>query len=190
MGLTRGAPLVVLPQLSHRILSFTSSNGERGWNPLGRRSRSPFDVTVGKRSEKHSSGVDPRIEFSARRARRSSDHGPILRRLPRPTSFAEDKRSTPRASTASKHSGTLTTASVFRTPTRRTPAPISLDIFTHHHPHMVRTSSHSSQGLIISKSAKRLARSAHLHEIKGSLSRRESQREWEMTAETCPASFL
>jgi hypothetical protein len=82
------------------------------------------------------------------------------------------------------------TASVFYTPTRRTPALISLDIFTLHRPHMVRTNSHSSQGLIIPKSAKRLARSAHLHEIKGSLSRRESRREWEMTAETCPPSFL
>jgi hypothetical protein len=186
MGLTRGAPSVVQPRLNHstrefgrRNLSFTGSNGERGWNPSGRRSRSPTDVTVGKRSEKHPSGMDPRIEFSARRARRSSDHDPIPRRLPHPTSFAADKRSTPRASTASKHSGTLTTASVFRTPTRRTPAPISLNISTLPRPYMVRTNSHSSQGLIIPKSAKHFARSAHLHEVKGSLTRRESQRERE-----------
>ncbi|KAJ8588558.1 hypothetical protein M405DRAFT_819507 [Rhizopogon salebrosus TDB-379] len=46
-------------------------------------------------------------------------------------------------------------------------------------PHMVRANSHSSQGPIIPNSAKRFAQNAHLHEVKGSLSRRESQRERE-----------
>jgi hypothetical protein len=40
---------------------------------------------------------------------------------------------------------------------------------------MVRTNSHSSTGLIVPKSSKRLARTAHLHEVKGSLSQRGSQ---------------
>lgn len=184
MGLTRGAPSIVHPQFNHsarewgrRNLSFVSSNGDRGWNPLGRRSRSPPDVAVGKRSEKDrpSSNMDSRVEFPGHRMRRSSDHDPTTRR---PISFA-DKRSIPRASTTTKQSVTLTAASVFRTPTRRTLAPISLDISTLPRPHMVRTNSHSSAGLIIPKSTKRLARTAHLHEVKDTFSRRESQRERE-----------
>ncbi|OJA10371.1 hypothetical protein AZE42_08711 [Rhizopogon vesiculosus] len=54
MGLTRGAPSIVDPQFINRSarewgrrnLSFAGSNGERGWNPSGHRSRSPPDATV------------------------------------------------------------------------------------------------------------------------------------------------
>jgi hypothetical protein len=40
---------------------------------------------------------------------------------------------------------------------------------------MIRTNSHSSTGLVVPKSSKRLARTAHLHEVKGSLRRPEEQ---------------
>ena len=191
MGLTRGAPSIIDPQLINRSarewgrrnLSFTGSNGNRGWNFSGPRSHSPPTVTVDKRSEKdrHTLGVNSRIEFPVHRTRRPSDHDPILRRPTHPTYFA-DKRSTPRASTTTKRSGAPNVISIFRTPTRRPPASIPLNVSTLPRPHMVRTNSHSSQGLIIPKSARRLARSAHLHEVKGSLSQRESQRERETDA--------
>jgi len=188
MGLTRGASSIVQPQVinhsarewGRRNQSFAESNGNRSWDPPWRRSRSPPNVTVGKKSEKdrHSSNVESRVEFPVHRTRRPSDHDPTTRRPLHPTFFAE-KRFTPRASTTMKPSGTLISSSVFRTPTRRTPVPISLDTATLPRPHMVRTNSHSSVGLIIPKSTKRLARTAHLHEVKGSLSRGESRPERE-----------
>ncbi|KAG2338245.1 hypothetical protein BDR05DRAFT_992708 [Suillus weaverae] len=186
IGLTRGAPSIEPPQLitrsarewGRRNLSFASSNAERGSNNLLFRSRSPPEVSVSKRSEtikERSSGPDSRVEFPSHRTQRSFDHDPIPRRPPHFTAFA-DKRSTPRGSTATKRSGPLLANFALRTPTRRIPLSISTEISTlPRAAHMVRTNSHSSTGLVVPKSAKRLARTAHLHEVKGSLSRRESQ---------------
>ncbi|KAG2126550.1 UNC-like C-terminal-domain-containing protein [Suillus clintonianus] len=183
MGLTRGAPSIEHPQLSsakewgRRNLSFASSNNEHTWNNLKLRSRSPPAVPVDKRSatvKDHSSGLNSRVDFPSHRTQRSSDHDTIARRPPHFTTLA-DKRSTPRGSTTTKRSGTPLANFALRTPTRRIPASISTEISTLPRAHMVRTNSHSSTGLIIPKSVKRLARTAHLHEVKGSLSRRESQ---------------
>ncbi|KAG1727066.1 UNC-like C-terminal-domain-containing protein [Suillus paluster] len=183
IGLTRGAPSIEQPQLTNRSarewgrhnLSFASNNGERGWNYSKLQSRSPLEVPISKRSEKDRfAGPESRVDFPIHRTQRSSDHDTIPRRPPHSTAFA-DKRSTPRASTSTKRSGTPIGTSALRTPTRRMPTSISADIPMLPRAHMMRTNSHSSTGLIIPKSAKYLARSAHLHEVKGSLSRRESQ---------------
>lgn len=184
IGLTRGAPSIEPPQLitrparewGRRNLSFASSNVERSSNNF--RSRSPPEISVGKRSETikdRSSGPDSRVNFPSHRTQRTSNHDPIPRRPPHFTALA-DKRSTPRGSTATKRPGPLFANFALRTPTRRIPNSISTEISTlPRAAHMVRTNSHSSTGLIVPKSTKRLARTAHLHEVKGSLSRRESQ---------------
>ncbi|KAG1739586.1 UNC-like C-terminal-domain-containing protein [Suillus lakei] len=186
IGLTRGAPSIEHPQLitrsarewGRRNLSFASSNAERGSNNLMFRSRSPPVIPVVKMSETlkdRPSGLDSRIDFPSHRTQRSSDHDPISRRPPHFIALAGG-RSTPRGSTATKRSGTPLANFAQRTPTRRIPTSISTEISTlPRAAHMVRTNSHSSTGLIVPKSAKRLARTAHLHEVKGSLSRRESQ---------------
>ncbi|KAG2140251.1 UNC-like C-terminal-domain-containing protein [Suillus bovinus] len=184
IGLTRGAPSIEPPQLvtrsarewGRRNLSFASSNAERGSNNLLFRSRSP-EIPVGKRSEPQKdrpSRLDSPVDFPSHRAQRSSDHDPIPRRPPHFIAFA-DKRSTPRGSTT-KRSGPPFANFALRTPTRRIPNSNSTEISTlPRAAHMVRTNSHSSTGLIIPKSTKRLARTAHLHEVKGSLSRRENR---------------
>ncbi|OAX33603.1 hypothetical protein K503DRAFT_510428 [Rhizopogon vinicolor AM-OR11-026] len=77
---------------------------------------------------------------------------------------------------------------MFCAPTRRIPASVPLDISTLPRPHMVRTNSHSFAGLIILKSAKRFARTAPLHEVRGSLEERANAN-GRMTA-TCSASVL
>ncbi|KAG0696085.1 UNC-like C-terminal-domain-containing protein [Suillus ampliporus] len=182
IGLTRGAPSIEPPQLTNRSarewgrhnLSFASNNGERGWNFPKLRSRSPPEVPIKRPQKNRSSGPESRVDFPVHRTQRSSDHDTIPRRPPHSTTLV-DKRSTPRASTSTKRSGTPISTSALRTPTRRIPTSISTDISMLPRAHMVRTNSHSSTGLIIPKSTKRLARSAHLHEVKGSLSRRESQ---------------
>lgn len=182
IGLTRGAPSIEHPQLitrsarewGRRNLSFVSSNGERGLNNLPLQSRSPREVPIGKRSETikdHSSGLDSRVDFPSHRTRRSPDHDPIPHRSPHFTAFA-DKRSTPRGSTATKRTGPLIANLALHTPTRRIPNSMSTEMSTlPRATRMVRTNSHSSTGLVV----KRLARTAHLHEVKSSLSRRESQ---------------
>ncbi|KAG1844651.1 UNC-like C-terminal-domain-containing protein [Suillus subalutaceus] len=161
-----------------RNWSFVSSNAERSSNNLLFRSRSPPEISVDKRSETikdRSSGPDSRVDFPSHRTQRSSDHDHIPRRPPHFTTLA-DKRSTPRGSTATKRPGPLFANFALRTPTRRIPNSISTEISTlPRAAHMVRTNSHSSTGLIVPKSTKRLARTAHLHEVKSSLSRRESQ---------------
>lgn len=186
IGLTRGAPSIEHPQLitrsarewGRRNLSFVSSNGEHGSNNLSFKNRSPPEVPIGKRSETikdHSSGLDSRVDFPSHRTRRSPDHDPIPRRSPHFTAFA-DKRSTPRGPTATKRTGPPIANLALRTPTRRIPNSISTEISTlPRAAHMVRTNSHSSTGLVVSKPVKRLARTAHLHEVKSSLSQRESQ---------------
>lgn len=185
IGLTRGASSIEPPQLitrsarewGRRNLSFASSNADRGSNNMLFRNRSP-EIPVGKRSEPKKgrpSGPGSPVDFPSHRTQRPSDHDPIPRRPPHFSTFA-DKRSTPRGSTATKRSGPPFANSTLRTPTRRIPNSISTEISTlPRAAHMVRTNSHSSTGLIIPKSTKRLARTAHLHEVKGSLSRRESQ---------------
>lgn len=186
IGLTRGASSIEPPQLitrparewGRRNLSFASNNAERSSNSLLFRSRSPPDIPVGKRSETikdRSSCPDSRVDFSSHRTQRSSDHDSIPRRPPHFTALA-DKRSTPRGSTAAKRPGPPSANFALRTPTRRIPNSISTETSTlPRAAHMVRTNSHSSTGLIVPKSTKRLARTAHLHEVKGSLSRKESE---------------
>ncbi|KIK34217.1 hypothetical protein CY34DRAFT_813079 [Suillus luteus UH-Slu-Lm8-n1] len=185
IGLTRGASSIEHPQLvarsarewGRRNLSFASSNAGRGSNNMQFRSRSPPEIPSGRKSEtmkNHFSGPDSRVDFPSHRTQRSSDHDPIPRRPPHFT-FA-DKRSTPRSSAATKRSGPPLANFALRTPTRRMPNSISTEISTlPRAAHMVRTNSHSSTGLIVPKSSKRLARTAHLHEVKGSLNQRESQ---------------
>lgn len=186
IGLTRGAPSIEPPQLitrsarewGRRNLSFVSSNAERSSNNLQFRSRSPPEIPVGKRSETIKDrilGPDSRADFLSHRAQRSSDNDPIPRRSLHSTALL-DKRSTPRGSAATKRSGPPFANFALRTPTRRIPNSISTEISTlPRAAHMIRTNSHSSTGLVVPKSSKRLARTAHLHEVKGSLRRPAEQ---------------
>ncbi|KAG2121548.1 UNC-like C-terminal-domain-containing protein [Suillus cothurnatus] len=171
IGLTRGAPSIEPPQLitrsarewGRRNLSFVSSNAEHSSNNL--------QIPVGKRSET----IKDRILGPDSRLQRSSDNDPIPRRSLHSTALL-DKRSTPRGSAATKRSGPPFANFALRTPTRRIPNSISTEISTlPRAAHMIRTNSHSSTGLVVPKSSKRLARTAHLHEVKGSLRRPAEQ---------------
>ncbi|KAH7885014.1 UNC-like C-terminal-domain-containing protein [Phlebopus sp. FC_14] len=178
MGLTRGAPSVVHPQTvlnrsmrewGVRNLSFGSSR-EGSWNPLRLRSRSPTVQSTSTRAV-NTTGTENAVAFPA----------PVLTAAPKPhpSNATSSPRHTPKAS---KSSSTTTTSlnkrshtpSSFRTPTRHRPL-VSLDPQTLPKAQPItRSNSSILSAHPNSRSTKRWARTAHLHEVKVARSRRDS----------------
>ncbi|KAL4066391.1 UNC-like C-terminal-domain-containing protein [Scleroderma yunnanense] len=167
MGLTRGAPAVEhsrtgltapMREWGARSLSFGSSK-EGGWNPLRLRSRSPVvqrSVAIGSDT--------PTILPSSIVQRRSS----LVSFSPRHTPKAS-KSASSSTSSLQKH---LLGSPSSRTPTRNRPLvtidPSSLPRVLP----LAKSNSSSGSTHTTSRSAKRLARTAHLHEVKLSHHRR------------------
>ncbi|KIJ59034.1 hypothetical protein HYDPIDRAFT_118855 [Hydnomerulius pinastri MD-312] len=180
MGLTRGAPSVEQPQAvlnrstrewGARNLSLGSSR-EASWNPLRLRSRSPT-VQRGPASARveKATGTDMRIAFPT----------PVLATAakPHPSATTFSPRNTPKASKSASTSASSLhkrshTPSSFRTPTRSRPL-VSVDPQTLPRAlPITRSSSSIVSAHPSTRSAKRWARTAHLHEVKAVRERRSS----------------
>ncbi|KAF8835940.1 hypothetical protein BDN67DRAFT_974774 [Paxillus ammoniavirescens] len=167
MGLTRGAPSVQQPhavlnrsmrEWGVRNLSFGSSR-EGGWNPLRLRSRSPAEQNGSTRAEKATS-TDMRVVFPIPTRVPDSNVDPHLpTHNPRhpPKVFKS-----PASSTSSLNKRSHTPSS-FWTPTKARPL-VLID------PPRAQPIARSNSSIISAhpstRSAKRWARTAHLHEVK------------------------
>lgn len=184
MGFTRGAPSVGHSRASFgrpmrewgvRSLSF-GSHTEGGWNPLGLRSRSP---AIQHSGAKIAQATGVYTHFSYRPARvhvvKGSDAPTVLpsstlqRRPSSTVSFGP--RHTPRASKSASSSTSSLHKYLHGSPSSRTPMRnrplLSVDpSSTARVLPLAKSNSSTGSAHPHARSAKRLARSAHLHEVK------------------------
>ncbi|KAF9220284.1 hypothetical protein BS17DRAFT_787861 [Gyrodon lividus] len=175
MGLTRGAPSVEQPHVAlnrsmrkwgARNLSF-GSNREGGWNPLRHRSPSSAEQSGSMRAEK-ATATDMRVLFPSPGRAPDSDADPHTAILSPRHTVKAFKRASASASSLNKRSHPFLS---LRTPTKTRPF-VSIDL-PRSQP-ITRSNSSIISAHPIARSAKRCARTAHLHEVKGIRERRGS----------------